>query len=595
MDNAPWFDTPDLFNQQRIRLADSDGSGTTDIFYLGRDCVTLFFNQSGNGWSAGRSITAFPATDNLASIAVVDLLGNGTACLVWSSLLPGDARRPMRYIDLMGGQKPHLLTGVKNNLGAETRVQYAPSTKFYAQDRAAGRPWITRLPFPVHVVERVETYDRISRNLFVSRYAYHHGYFDGIEREFRGFGMVEQWDTEEFAALSANSAFPAGDNLDSSSHVPPVLIRTWSHTGAYLQADKLSLQFSHEYYGAPKPDDPNVQAALKAFDATLLPDTLLPEQVLLTDGTAVPWILSAEEERQACRALKGSILRQEIFACDSTDKYDHPYVVSERNYTIGLLQPQKGNRHAVFLKHLREKVDCHYERDPGDPRISHDLMLAVDAYGNVRKSAAIGYGRKQPDSALAAQDQGKQAQTLITCTENGVTNTVDIEDDYRVPLLCESRTYELTGLSPGPGGRFDFDTVNNAILIALALPYEATPSGGAQKRLIEHVRMLYRRNDLAGPLPLEQLDARALPFESYKLVLTPGLLTQVYGERVTEAMLKDECGYVHSFGDTNWWVPSGQVFYSAQEADTPAQELAEAKAHFFRPRRFKNPFDKSHA
>ena len=43
----------------------------------------------------------------------------------------------------------------------------------------------------------METYDRISRNRFVTRYAYHHGFFDGIEREFRGFGMIEQWDTEE--------------------------------------------------------------------------------------------------------------------------------------------------------------------------------------------------------------------------------------------------------------------------------------------------------------------------------------------------------------------------------------------------------------
>ena len=49
----------------------------------------------------------------------------------------------------------------------------------------------------MHVVERVETYDRVSGNRFVTRYAYHHGYFDGVEREFRGFGMVEQWDTEE--------------------------------------------------------------------------------------------------------------------------------------------------------------------------------------------------------------------------------------------------------------------------------------------------------------------------------------------------------------------------------------------------------------
>ena len=35
----------------------------------------------------------------------------------------------------------------------------------------------------MHVVERVETYDRISHNRFMTRYAYHHGYFDGIERE----------------------------------------------------------------------------------------------------------------------------------------------------------------------------------------------------------------------------------------------------------------------------------------------------------------------------------------------------------------------------------------------------------------------------
>src|SRR5205085_7255798 len=135
-------------------------------------------------------------------------------------------RQPMYYIDLMGEQKPHLLVEMKNTMGAETKVHYAPSTRFYLQDKLSGSPWITRLPFPVHVVERVETYDRISRNRFVTRYAYHHGYFDGVEREFRGFGMVEQLDTEEFAVLSQSQAFPTGTNVEASSHVPPVLTRT---------------------------------------------------------------------------------------------------------------------------------------------------------------------------------------------------------------------------------------------------------------------------------------------------------------------------------------------------------------------------------
>jgi len=165
MDDSPWFDAPDLFDPSRIRLADIDGSGVTDIIYLGRDEIHLYFNQSGNSWSEARALDQFPRTDNLSSVTAVDLLGNGTACLVWSSPLPGDASRPMRYVDLMGGQKPHLMVEFKNNLGAETRAHYAASTKFYLADKAAGKPWVTRLPFPVHTVEMVETIDRISRNL----------------------------------------------------------------------------------------------------------------------------------------------------------------------------------------------------------------------------------------------------------------------------------------------------------------------------------------------------------------------------------------------------------------------------------------------
>ena len=99
----------------------------------------------------------------------------------------------------MGGSKPHLLTGIaqqpRRRDAASTTRRRPGST---SPTSAAGRPWVTRLPFPVHVVERVETArPRSAGNRFVTRYAYHHGYFDGVEREFRGFGMVEQWDTEE--------------------------------------------------------------------------------------------------------------------------------------------------------------------------------------------------------------------------------------------------------------------------------------------------------------------------------------------------------------------------------------------------------------
>jgi len=240
MDNAPWFDHPDLFDQRRIRLADIDGSGVTDIIYLHTEGAKLYFNQSGNSWSLPVALTVVPATDNVKAVTVVDLLGNGTACLVWSSPLPNDAHRPMHYLDLMNGQKPHLMVKSINNLGAETHVQYAPSAKFYLDDRRAGKPWVTKIPFPVHVVERLEIHDHISRTRFASRYSYHHGYYDGIEREFRGFAMVEQQDTEAFEDYVIGVKHIEGtQELDPELYQPPVTTRTWYHSGAFLDEQRI--------------------------------------------------------------------------------------------------------------------------------------------------------------------------------------------------------------------------------------------------------------------------------------------------------------------------------------------------------------------
>ncbi len=628
MDNAPWFDVRDQFSQQRIRLADIDGSGTTDIIYLGRETVDIYRNQSGNSWSQPDYLTSFPPVDNLSSVTAVDLLGNGTACLVWSSLLPADRRRPMCYIDLMGGRKPHLLVSVKNNLGAETHVRYAPSTKFYLEDKAAGKPWITRLPFPVQVVERVETYDRISRNRFVTRYTYHHGYFDGIEREFRGFSMVEQYDTEEFAALNASDAFPAATNIEETSHVPPVLTKTWFHTGAYFHGAHISTQFEAAYYREGDPSLGELGLTDEQLRAMLLPDTVLPSSILLADGTRMPWMLSPEETRQAYRALKGSILRQEVYALDRSEEADRPYSVSERNYTIEWLQPMqpgRANQHAVFFTHQRETIDFHYERKLydvagnklADPRVNHAMTLAVDYYGNVLKSVAIGYGRRldDPSPLLTTEEREEQQHSQLTYTENCYTNHVLVEDPvlaedaYRTPLLCETRTYELLNVQPQAArpnvtNLFRFEEMETRIQEAGAhdIPYEDVEATTAinnhsYRRLVEHGRTLYRPDNLVDAqgnamalLSPGQLERLALPGESYTLALTPGLIAEVYGSLVADSTLQDEGGYVHSEGDANWWMPSGRVFYSPNDTGPPGQELAFARQHFFIPHRFRDPF-----
>ncbi len=446
MDGAPWLDEPDQFEPKRIRLADTDGAGTADILYLGREGVTVYLNEYGNGWSSARHVQRFPGVDDVASVTVADFLGRGTACLLWSSPLPADTGRQLRYLDLMCGRKPHLLDRTMNNLGAETQIDYAPSTKFYLADKAASTPWVTRLAFPVHVVERVETYDCLSRNRFVTRYTYHHGFYDGVEREFRGFGRVDQLDTETFAALNASGNFPVGENVSAASSVPPVLTRTWYHTGVYLEGGRISRHLAHEYYREGSADRGEAKLTEAQIGAMLLDDTILPED------------LTPEEAREACRSLKGSMLRQEIYGLDETEQSNRPYSVTESNFTIRTFQKRGPNRHAVFFTHAREQVVFHYERKlydvdgcrRADPRVSHGVTLKVDDYGNVLKSVAIGYGRRFPDPSplFTAEDREKQARILLTLTENDYTNVVDEADAWRTPLPSDQRLFELLKVRP---------------------------------------------------------------------------------------------------------------------------------------------------
>jgi RHS repeat-associated protein len=622
MDGSPWLDEPDSFDPRRVRLADVDGTGTADLLYLHRDGVRVYFNQSGNGFGKAHNLPVALGVNELVSVATADLLGNGTACLVWSSSGPADAPRPMRYLDLMGGVKPHLLIRTVNNLGAETHVVYAPSTRFYLQDLKAGAPWATRLPFPVHVVERVETWDCISRNRFVTRYAYHEGYYDGVEREFRGFGMVEQWDSEQWATFSASDEFPLGENAEQSSHVPPVRTKTWYHTGVYLGRDQVSRHLADQYF-----KEPGRSAA--ELDQQLLADTALPAGLTL------------EEQREACRALKGLTLRQEVYADDVGPASQYPYLVTESNASVRCLQPAGRGRHAVFLTHPAESLSYHYERNPTDPRVQHALTLEVDEFGSVLKEAAIGYGRRQqiygvdshgqwvkgPNAELAqlnTADQGRQTMALATITERRVTNEIDDLDAYRTPVACEVRTFELTGfsVSPATGRLRPGDLVSVAAdgsgtvtaRFDRELAYEGVPSSELERRLIERQRTLFRGDDFGQLLPLGKLQSRALPGERYQLAFTTALIAAIYQRPIStggrEALLPDPVsvlagsggGYVASEtlkadgrfpasdADGEWWVPSGRSYFIEDGSATAAAERAEALGHFLVARRFRDAF-----
>lgn len=362
MENAPQQGYN--FDPKRFFLVDIDGTGCSDLVYVDFGQVYFWFNQSGNSWSNKQTINGTPVILDLTSIQFADFFGTGTATIVWSYDYGTLPEGNYKLLDFCGGKKPHLLTEMSNNMGTTTRVQYASSTKFYLEDKEKGEPWVTNLPFPVQVLEKTEVIDHISKTKLVTTYKYHHGYYDGREREFRGFGRVDQFDTEEFDIFNGENLH-TGDNLvennNKAFHVPTIETRNWFHTGAYFDEDKVSP--SGEFHDHNDVMDAYQNEFYKADDKAF---HLQPHDIE-TDDTP----------HEAYRALRGTALRTEVYSHDKTDKTNHPYTVTENRYKVILVQPKAANNHAVYLTTQKESVSYHYERNPDDPRVDHDIQLQL--------------------------------------------------------------------------------------------------------------------------------------------------------------------------------------------------------------------------
>jgi RHS repeat-associated protein len=558
MDNAPLFDEPDLFNASFIQLADIDGSGTTDIIYLGNQQATIWLNQHGNNFlTQPERIDPFPETTTLSKIAVLDLLGNGTSCIVWSSAQPKDREQPLRYIDLMNGKKPHLMVGYKNNLGKEVALEYKPSTYYYLQDKLQGTPWVTTLLFPMQCLSKVITYDRISKTRFASEYSYHHGYYDHAEREFRGFGRVDQQDAEEIVHFIKQSGNAANAVIEQDLHQPPVLIKTWYHTGAFLDNEKILTQFAHEY--TPNPTHPENKLA----------EPLLPAALTL------------DETRQAVRACKGRVLRREVFALDNTELQLMPYTVAQQNYQLTLLQPQLQNKHASFLVTDSESLQYQYERELSDPRVIHNFVLETDLYANVKRSATVVYPRKpQPGQPIHPT---AQTTRYATYTENEFTKETAEPNAWRTPLLYQTKLFELTGLPAPASDYYTLTEIGTACATAAPIDFEVPPNGSKQKRLVNYNRRQYKSNDGATVLNFGTMQSMALVHCSFKAAFNANLLTNIYSPKIATASLHTlltdptKGGYV--FTDGYYWLPSA----------TPQYDLA----HFAVPVGFTDAFNQT--
>lgn len=526
--NAPYF--RDGFNAKRLYFADIDGSGTTDLVYANHNSLDIYYNNSGNSFSKPVTLKLPVDYNHIGRIEFADILGNGTNCLL-ISYLDQNLKLQHLYYDFYNGVKPHLLKQIDNNMGNITRLHYAASTKFYLEDRKENRPWVTSLPFPVQVIEKIETIDNIVGSKLTSKYRYHHGFYDYTEKEFRGFGFVETWDTEDFSS---------SDQTEREHYVAPIYTKTWYHTGAYKKAENLVESYRKEFYQG---DREALKITPQVFDEN---------------------IISIEDKRQAYRGIQGQVLRQEVYGLDENpDLYQHPYSVTESSAAVKLLRSSKDNtnkdsrfKYGIFFVNLQETISYHYERNCCDPRIQHDFVLEVDEYGNVTKSASITYPRRnQPNN------YSEQQKLHATLEHNFYINNT--KEFYLLGALYKSQAFEIGGLTDSYVNISELRThversLQNTIKFEENLNYT-----NPQARILSESHNYFWNKEQNSTLPLGSVTQQALLHHTEAMAFSDSQIKEVFSGKITSDQMLKDLGYKKT--SDFWLVPSPTQYYCGSD------------------------------
>ncbi|MBP4044868.1 SpvB/TcaC N-terminal domain-containing protein [Chromobacterium violaceum] len=500
---ARWDLDAAAFDPEQVYLADLDGSGAADLILAQSDTLQVYFNQAGNGFAAPMAVP-LPAGcrfDRMSRLNLADVDGRGMSSLILSTPLPD--MRHWRY-DFCEA-KPYLLTGANNNMGAESQIGYRSSAQFWLDDKDAGYAHHSRLPFPIHTVAQVTTRDEISGNTLSQVYRYHHGVYDGQEREFRGFGLVESEDTAQDASATR----------DGIAFTPPVRTRTWYHTGFAeddAQLSALVWQGDTQAYQL---------GATRLTEWRNHAEHALPASV---DDVTRWWMM---------RALKGSVLRQEVFGLDGNEQQAHPYAVSLSRYQVRLVQKGQGPSAPVVLPQSLEQLSYQYERIPSDPQCSQQVQLESNDYGQPTRTVSIQYPRRpQPATSPYPNDLPETSVASSYDTQQQRLRLIEAKQSYHqltqpdawllgIPNATRQDVLDYPATKVPPAGLSFEALMQDDGLLAPSLP--RTYAGQEQ--------VFYRQHPptslpvLVDHVETAELDNEAL--KAYDTVLSPEALKQM--------------------------------------------------------------------
>lgn len=457
--------TATQFDPRQVYLADLDGSGCADLLYAGPSGIQLFFNQAGNSL-APAAMLPYPtgmSYDQLSQLQVADLAGQGTATLILTQVASAANLQRRHWRFDLSSAKPYLLNHVSNNCGASTTLTHRSSVQEWLDEKLAAPSAIAGVPYPVLLLSQIEQYDSVTGNSLVQRFRYRRGYWDAVEREFRGFAYIE----------SEESQTQAGATLANALRVC-----RWLHTGRAGDDSDL--------YGAPFHD----------------PDAFAPQQTRLThwqgsadDGQDIAFSPDAATAWWLHRALKGALIREEHYGLDDSPAASIPYRVQQSRGQVRLVQP--GAVPVALVLNAGSSTYL-YERVTDDPQVSQTIPLHYDGYGHALQTVDIAYPRRlneqsaNPYTATALPSEAWSAtfdaqQTLLRLTESRihVLNQADPQAwVLGVPVANRQNALTFTAQHI-PAGGLTLELLSDA----------AGLLGATQPRLLLNQQQHHYRND----------------------------------------------------------------------------------------------------
>ncbi|MEM7603811.1 MAG: toxin TcdB middle/N-terminal domain-containing protein [Myxococcota bacterium] len=190
----------------RLVFEDLNSDGRDDMVLVLTNEVRFALNRNGERFDAnaieGPSGPVFgvlsradlpdlPSRGTDTTVLFADMNGNGTRDIVWV-----ERTGEVRYVELFA-TPPNLISRIENSLGSVQEITYTTSVAERRRSELAGLPaWTMPMPMSMNLVARMDIWEELTGDENgaglhdITEFAYENGFYDGIEKQFRGFVQV---------------------------------------------------------------------------------------------------------------------------------------------------------------------------------------------------------------------------------------------------------------------------------------------------------------------------------------------------------------------------------------------------------------------